>query len=168
MYRPQFGYSREVAGPLHAWEGSATDPGDPVVKPRTAVPESTTSREAAFDIAPDPTAPAQARRLVDEMMKLWDCDDPDDVAILLTSELITNVVRHARTNLRLEVSLRAMTLRIAATDEIPAPPQLRPMDTDSEGGRGLALINSLAHQWGITPRERGKTVWFEVVVQPAR
>ena len=157
-----------MPGPVHPWEEPEPDAGDEGVKPGAAVPEPRASREAAFDIAPDPTAPAQARRLIDQMMKLWDCDDPDDVAILLTSELVTNVVRHARTNLRLEVRLQAMTLRIAATDEVPELPQLRPMNTSSEGGRGLALINSMAKRWGVTTHERGKTVWFEVVVEPAR
>jgi len=155
-----------MPGPAHPWEEPETDACDQMVN--AGVPEPGVSREAAFDIAPDPTAPAQARLLIDQIMKLWDCDDPADVAILLTSELVTNVVRHARSNLRLEVSLQAMTLRIAATDEIPALPQVRPMNTSSEGGRGLALIDSLAKRWGITPHERGKTVWFEVVVEPAR
>ena len=157
-----------MPGPAHQSKEPETDAGDQMVESQPAVPEPRMSREATFDIPPDPTAPAQARRLIDQMMKLWDCDDPDDVAILLTSELVTNVVRHARSNLRLEVSLRAMTLRIAATDEFQAPPQLRPMNISSEGGRGLALINSLAKRWGVTPNERGKTVWFEVVVEPIR
>lgn len=155
-----------MPGPAHPWEEPETDACDQMVN--AGVPEPGVPREAAFDITPDPTAPAQARLLIDQIMKLWDCDDPADVAILLTSELVTNVVRHARSNLRLEVSLQAMTLRIAATDEIPALPQVRPMNTSSEGGRGLALIDSLAKRWGITPHERGKTVWFEVVVEPAR
>jgi anti-sigma regulatory factor (Ser/Thr protein kinase) len=121
-------------------------------------------RQAIFEIPPGDAAPRTARRLLDDVMQLWDCDDPAHVAALLTSELVTNVVRHARTDLLLEVSLRESLLRIAATDDDPTLPELRRAGPDAVSGRGLYLIDTLAHAWGVVPRENGKTVWFDVVV----
>jgi anti-sigma regulatory factor (Ser/Thr protein kinase) len=120
--------------------------------------------QAVFEIPPGSAAPRTARQLLDDLMQLWDCDDPAHVAALLTSELVTNVVRHARTDLRLEVSLRESILRVAATDDDPTLPALKSVGPDAESGRGLYLIDSLAHSWGVTPRAHGKTVWFDVVV----
>jgi anti-sigma regulatory factor (Ser/Thr protein kinase) len=121
-------------------------------------------REAIFEIPPGSAAPRTARRLLDDVMQLWDCDDPAHVAALLTSELVTNVVRHARTDLLLEVTLQASILRVAASDDDPRLPELRRVGPDAESGRGLYLIDSLAHAWGVVPRENGKTVWFDIVV----
>jgi len=134
--------------------------GDDSMPPRDLPPD----REAVFEIPPGAAAPRTARRLVDDVMRLWDCDDPAHVAALLTSELVTNVVRHARTDLLLEVSLRESILRVAASDDDPTLPHLRRVGTDALSGRGLFLIDTLAHAWGVLPREDGKTVWFDVVV----
>jgi hypothetical protein len=43
-----------------------------------------------------------------------------------------------------------------------------PADPHDSHGRGLFLIDSLARGWGVEPSATGKTVWFEVAVQPRR
>jgi hypothetical protein len=102
----------------------------------SAVPRHGSDREDSraifFEIPAGANAPRTARQLVDDVMVLWECDDIDDVAALLTSELVTNVVRHARTDLLLEVSLRSSLLRVAASDDDPTTPQLRQTDPDAE------------------------------------
>lgn len=45
------------------------------------------------------------------------------------------------------------------SDEVPhrrAPGEL------SSSGRGLVLLDLLAHRWNIRPEPEGKTVWFEI------
>ncbi|MGW2082830.1 hypothetical protein ACWCOW_39035, partial [Streptomyces sp. NPDC001939] len=32
----------------------------------------------------------------------------------------------------------------------------------SSSGRGLVLLDLLAHRWNIRPEPEGKTVWFEI------
>jgi anti-sigma regulatory factor (Ser/Thr protein kinase) len=87
-----------------------------------------------------------------------------EAATLLTSELVTNGVRHAGTGMRLAVS-RAdeRTVRIAVTDRAPEA-DLRPRVSpdDAEGGRGLFLVEQLASGWGSYADGDGKTVWFEL------
>ncbi len=44
---------------------------------------------------------------------------------------------------------------------MPVP---RQTGLDAEGGRGLALVDSLAVRWGTDSAPEGKTVWFELHV----
>jgi anti-sigma regulatory factor (Ser/Thr protein kinase) len=121
-------------------------------------------RHATFEVPTGLAAPRTARLLVGDILELWDCNDHNDVAALLTSELVTNVVRHARTDVRLELSLRESILRVAASDDDPTLPELKSVTVDSVGGRGLQLIDALADQWGVVPHQGGKTIWFDVAV----
>jgi hypothetical protein len=43
--------------------------------------------------------------------------------------------------------------------ELPRPRRVGP---DAEGGRGLALVDALASDWGTTTTDDGKIVWFEL------
>jgi anti-sigma regulatory factor (Ser/Thr protein kinase) len=110
------------------------------------------------------------RRFVQRLLAQWHLDHLADVAVLLVSEALTNAVVHAATAVRLEVR-RDRDLVVRVTDFSSAP-VLSPVsalglqslmdepDLEAENGRGLMLIASLADQWGITPLDAGKTVWF--------
>jgi hypothetical protein len=39
------------------------------------------------------------------VLAAWDCDDPDEAAVLLTSEIVANAVRHAATACAVRVYL---------------------------------------------------------------
>ncbi len=83
---------------------------------------------------------------------------------LLTSELVTNVVLHARTGARLLVRMVEPIVRVEVVDEHPAEPVLRmASDSLSTSGRGMFLVEALADAWGVDglPGD-GKRVWFEV------
>lgn len=89
-----------------------------------------------------------------------------DVAMLLTSEVVTNVVLHARTELELRVALRGDCLRVEVCDLDPTPPVLRDAGPHEPSGRGLGLLAAMSGRWGVTPSaaEDGKAVWFELPV----
>ena len=38
------------------------------------------------------------------------------------------------------------------------------VDRDSEHGRGLRIVDSVASVWGVEPRQVGKAVWFELPI----
>lgn len=87
-----------------------------------------------------------------------------EVALLLVSELVTNVVLHADGRPVLEVAVEADRLRISVSDEGGGAPRVR---TDNpalaDSGRGLLLVDTLSSRWGTDPRDpRGKCVWFEL------
>jgi anti-sigma regulatory factor (Ser/Thr protein kinase)/anti-anti-sigma regulatory factor len=115
-------------------------------------------------LAPTPTAPAAARAFVREVCRYWQLARPDatvmDRAVLLASELVTNAVAHARTEIRLRLELRGDRLHIAVRDGGPGLLRLVAPDPQAEGGRGLWLIEQLARSWGVNRHpDGGKIVW---------
>jgi serine/threonine-protein kinase RsbW len=85
-----------------------------------------------------------------------------DTAELLTSELVTNALLHAGTDLVVHVEAENGTVRVAVDDGSANGPRLGSPDTIDLGGRGLPLVASLADRWGWEPLPVGKRVWFEV------
>lgn len=119
-----------------------------------------------LDATPD--SAALARRFVREVLDAWDCDDPEEVALLLTSEVVSNAVRHAATELavRLHLDEETATLRIEVADADATMPQVRDQSPDATGGRGLVLVEALAERWGADRTATGKVVWFELDARP--
>ncbi len=89
--------------------------------------------------------------------------DPD-VAVLLTSEIVTNALRHGRAPFRLHVEAVDGTLRVEVRDAGGSSrPTVRDAEPEDIGGRGLALVDTLADAWGWRPEgARGTVVWFEL------
>jgi anti-anti-sigma factor len=125
-------------------------------------------------LPPSPAAPATARRFVRETCRTWRLllDDRDDAvsrsaaeelverAELLTSELVTNALVHARTDVHLRLSLRDARLHIGVHDRTRRLLRLVRGDPEAEAGRGLLLVERLSRAWGVyRPPEGGKVVW---------
>jgi anti-sigma regulatory factor (Ser/Thr protein kinase) len=99
------------------------------------------------------------------MVRVWGCDDPLQIAALLTSELVTNAVRHAAETIWVALELEPDSLLVVqASDDLPGEPVVKPPSADADGGRGMFLVDQLARRWGVHPTEAGKVVWFEVAV----
>jgi anti-sigma regulatory factor (Ser/Thr protein kinase) len=116
-------------------------------------------------LAPLPAAATAARAFVREVCRYWQLALPDntlvDRAVLLASELVTNAMVHARTELRLRVELRGELLHLAVHDGSPRLLRLvTSPDPEAEGGRGLWLVEQLARAWGVNRHpDGGKVVW---------
>jgi anti-sigma regulatory factor (Ser/Thr protein kinase) len=125
------------------------------------------SLEARTELDATPASAAAARTFVRDLLAAWDCDDQHDVAVLLTSELVSNAVRHAATRLALEVQAdpNAEVVRIAVRDSDGRLPIRRDPGADATGGRGLLLVDALARRWGTDVEDEGKVVWFELDAQ---
>ena len=112
-----------------------------------------------------PDAPGSARLargFITDALTKWECDNVVDTAVLLTSELVTNAVLHARTTVTVTVSLDDRRLRVEVCDHSPTLPRMRPFGVDDATGRGLPMIGAYAAAWGAEPRPDGKCVWFEI------
>jgi two-component sensor histidine kinase len=112
----------------------------------------------------DQVSARSARRFaVQRSLELGASTDVADTIALLTSELVTNAVMHARTDIHVTVALgEARRVRVCVRDEntrMPAP-AIAPIDATS--GRGLLLVQSASTAWGIQTDEDGKTIWFEL------
>ncbi|MFD5144398.1 ATP-binding protein [Streptomyces sp. NPDC058401] len=88
---------------------------------------------------------------------------------LCVSELLTNALTHLGegTPVTLRVTGRAARTRVELTDPDPhaCPVRRHPTDGD-ESGRGLALLDALALQWGVITGPGSKTVWCELELDP--
>ena len=109
-----------------------------------------------------PQSAASARRFVDETLRRWQCDELFDVVGLLTSELVTNAILHAHSEIELSVSMMPDAIRIDVLDHSSQMPTPRTAAEDDTSGRGLGLVEALATAWGVDERPGGKSVWFEL------
>ena len=93
-------------------------------------------------------------------------------ALILSSELVTNAVRHGRPAVTLAVHLEPSALTVVVTDTGPERRPLVPNTPhpDSPTGRGLVIVDALAPRWGITPQSGspGKAVWFALDLHQPR
>jgi len=99
---------------------------------------------------------------VAETLLRWGRPDQTEAAVLLTSELVTNAIVHARTQVAVTVQLDDASLRVVVVDESAEPPNRREGADHLGGGRGLRLVEALAASWGVSPEGHGKAVWFEL------
>jgi anti-sigma regulatory factor (Ser/Thr protein kinase) len=120
-------------------------------------------------LQPVPESVGQARRLVRAALAVHAADLDVDVAVLLTSEVVTNALLHARSPMTLAVQVGPNTLRVAVHDGSSVPPQLRDYTATAGTGRGLQLVQALASRWGldVAANGNGKWVWFELAEERA-
>lgn len=118
--------------------------------------------DARVALAPLPASVGQARRFVREALAQWGRDELVDTAVLLVSELVTNAVLHARSEVTVTVSPRADRVRVEVGDTGAGTPFLRRPSEAATTGRGLGLVQSCALAWGVQPQPLGKAVWFEL------
>ncbi|QOC94167.1 SpoIIE family protein phosphatase [Micromonospora craniellae] len=128
----------------------------------------------------DRRTPAAARAVVRSVLAEANLDGLLNEALLLTTELSTNAVEHARTELDIEVSADSSGLTVTVSDFASGPVDeltvgVRNVATDitevAERGRGLLLVDHFASRWGTTYLPSGKGVWFRLErpgPQPAR
>jgi anti-sigma regulatory factor (Ser/Thr protein kinase) len=124
---------------------------------------------------PEPAAVAAARKFVRDTLRSWLDTAPGadadgglvDDAVLLTSELVTNAVVHAGTQVQVTCKLAAGAVEVVVRDSHPARmvPGPAPNDTvpaERTGGRGLLLPSALAAAWGVSYGTDAKAVWFRM------
>jgi anti-sigma regulatory factor (Ser/Thr protein kinase) len=119
--------------------------------------------EVKSGLEADTASAGSARRFVDEVLSRWRCDAILDDVKLLVSELVTNAVVHAGSEVQVAVRLLPDAVRIEVVDSAPVA-DLQPSAPreDAESGRGLLLVESMTSAWGVEPMDGGKAVWFEV------
>ncbi|MEU9111817.1 ATP-binding protein [Streptomyces sp. NPDC048483] len=122
----------------------------------------------------DPRGPGIARTTLRAVLTAHRLDELADRAELLTSELATNSIRHAKGPASVRLRWTHPVLRVSVTDTSPYLPLfLAPPTPEAEDGRGLFILDLVSDEWGgcalgdslLGPG--GKTVWFELAVHPA-
>jgi anti-sigma regulatory factor (Ser/Thr protein kinase) len=110
-----------------------------------------------------PASVATARRFIEARNAAWSFPEPAGAKlVLIGSELVTNAVLHARTELTLTLELRGGRVRISVKDRSRSAATPRHYHADALTGRGLGVVAALSDSWGISATADGKVVWAEV------
>ncbi|WP_298455238.1 ATP-binding protein [uncultured Cellulomonas sp.] len=133
----------------------------------TGGPLATATRSVR--LPPDLGSARRARQLLREVLSDADRLDCLDAAELACTELVTNAVLHAHTDVEVTVDV-ARSIRVAVRDFNPMPPLQRHYDLHATTGRGLALVAAVSDSHGVEDLgPAGKTLWFTVgAPEPAR
>ena len=96
--------------------------------------------------------------LIGHGLRREECSD----VLLLTTELVTNAVRHGTGDVLLLCAKRASTgvrveVRNQSGTDIPVP-----TDGGPEGGWGLQLVEAISSRWGQSAQADCTLVWFEL------
>lgn len=134
---------------------------DPLLRGQPLFVPSPDATSNHLSLDPVPASVGVARSFLAGSLEDY-ADDDRDVALLLTSELVTNAILHARTTVDLGVLRDGERLLVCVADRMGDGPELMPRDQSDTrpGGRGLALVAHLADTWGTETYTGGKTVWF--------
>jgi len=127
----------------------------------------TLAKDRVLRLWPVPTVCREARQAVREFCDERGLEHLSDDAELMTSELVTNAVRHATTLFTVVFVERdaAIVVGVVGDDDGKEAAPLRaalPADALAEGGRGLFVVDQLADDWGTSAQGAGTAVWFRL------
>lgn len=118
--------------------------------------------ESRLYLPADPASASRARTFVREALAAWGAEEFEEPATLLTSELVTNAVLHARSATEVIVRLADGQLWVGVSDGNAGPPVRKRYGPEAATGRGLLLIERIASAWGSESSGSGKVVWFQL------
>lgn len=131
-----------------------------------AAPPDVVRRTALTVAQAEPERIAGARRQLRELLHDWADEEQVDSAVLMISEMITNVLVHTDGDALLVAEARGplgtRRLRVEVADASDELPHRRRPGEMASSGRGLILMEMLADAWGVDPRGDGKSIWFEL------
>jgi serine phosphatase RsbU (regulator of sigma subunit)/PAS domain-containing protein len=127
-----------------------------VARVRATAPDAV----ATWPLPEDPRAASAARQHVRDQLAAWQLEELTMTTEMVASELVANVVRHARGPYRLRL-LRSRRLVCEVFDRSLTTPRPRRACWTDEGGRGLQLIAALCDRWGTRYMTTGKVIWTE-------
>jgi anti-sigma regulatory factor (Ser/Thr protein kinase) len=128
-------------------------------------PAGQQQRLRRVSLSAGPAAAGQARAEVREAIFAWDLPVDASVAVLLTSELVTNAIRHETgETIVLDIGCGRGELRVDVHDTARPRPALVNAPADAENGRGLLLVATLSDNWGCYRTRAGKAVYFKLAL----
>nr|WP_037600847.1 ATP-binding SpoIIE family protein phosphatase [Streptacidiphilus rugosus] len=120
-------------------------------------------RSASLDLLGGAEAASSARAFTTGVLSSWRVgEDVKDNGVLAVSELVSNSLTHGHPPMRLRLRRTDRRLTVEVTDADDHLPRRRRALPADESGRGLAIVATIASNWGTrrTP-DGGKAVWCE-------
>jgi anti-sigma regulatory factor (Ser/Thr protein kinase) len=127
-----------------------------------AITAAETTSLIGFTLPSTPYSVQMARFYIRAALTYHKLGDYAEDVEMVTSELVTNAIRHAGA---LKFGLEVMRLAgsgavaVIVTDSSPIPPVKLDLSEDIEHGRGLRIVDSLSTSWGWRPQDPGKAVY---------
>ena len=112
-----------------------------------------------------PHAVPRIRRLIVEDLAGRDVGvDVVEETEVVVAELVSNALRHAKPlndgTVRVRWKVKSGAVEVEVSDGGgPSTPRPAPPAVWATSGRGLRIVRSLAHEWGVTEDKQGRTVW---------
>jgi anti-anti-sigma factor len=121
------------------------------------------------DLPHETGSPRRARALLRSACSDWRIEALAADAQVVATELVTNVVQHARTSCRLIVRLDDTALRISVRDhEVADDATLQRLHSAPTLPGGLGTVAGLTRIQGVTPHSDGKTIWAAIDLDRSR
>jgi anti-sigma regulatory factor (Ser/Thr protein kinase) len=124
----------------------------------------------SLELEPDPRSVTAARRWMRGLMREVGHEELSETAELATSELVTNAVLHARTEISIVVNIEGADVWVEIRDGSRAglsAPVPRYVEADADPvtvpsvGNGLLILGAVTRRWGVREEPGvGKAVWF--------
>jgi anti-sigma regulatory factor (Ser/Thr protein kinase) len=112
---------------------------------------------------------AAARRHTRAWLQTHNCPVDGDTAEQLVSELVANALLHTGGRvIGLRLTRHHDRIRAEVRDPSRALPCFLPPGPTTPSGRGMFLVDQMAHRWGVDLLPIGKYVWFELRLPPGR
>ncbi|MET9734346.1 SpoIIE family protein phosphatase [Streptomyces sp. NPDC006458] len=148
--------------------GVAADHDDDVAvlvlqQPAHAGSEGELFRNAALELLGGIEAAPRARAFASGVLTSWRFPtELHDLGVLAASELVANSLQHGTPPMRLRLRRTDRRLIVEVTDGDDHLPRRRRAEPGDESGRGIAIVATIASNWGCrrTPGG-GKAVWCE-------
>ena len=129
--------------------------------PVAVAPPAAALRRESVSLPGRPSSVPQARRFVREVLRRWELETYEEAGSLLASELVTNAVLHARSDVEVELAELEDGVLLGVSDASPTLPVLRRHRREAGTGRGLWLLDQYSRRAGVDLRRpgTGKQVW---------
>lgn len=137
--------------------GYDSEPGSAPTHATSVHPDAGYSRV----FVPVPRAVGAVRRFVTGILEEWGADDALFDAALVSSEMATNAVLHARSAFRVMVRRSLEGVVVSVEDAALGSAEPHRATANDLGGRGLDIVQAVAHRWGCDGLDHGKVVWAE-------
>lgn len=118
------------------------------------------SDEASVSLPAQLSSEALARRFTETTLLEWGLHEAVEDAVLITSELVANVLLHTQAEPRLTLRRTGSRIRLEVQDSSSRMPLRK--SGGAHGGWGLLLVERLSDSWDVERLPSGKVVWCEL------
>jgi serine/threonine-protein kinase RsbW len=157
---------------VNAVERGSDRPGRPLRLIRGGVPEDAPRTPAPradgleqLELPPQRSSARLARHWVMHTLASSGVTGPQNQVVeLLTAEVVANAAVHGPSDgtIRVTAWTDARNAYVSVSDDSSVSPVVRHPEPSDLSGRGMALVQALADDWGVEVGPEGKTVWFSL------